>query len=256
LRKYAISGLIQETYLSGLGPNEPPKYNIYYEEFGTILREASYFKIRYDKAYPALSAKISSPINRLKTYAISGFRAGSYGAEFLIFNTTDSVINLGGSSGNFLTIQGATFTQQSDNELSVDEYFERVSSLSDPQIVGDLLILPPEKLKQDYQNIKLSRITQGRKAFSIDGTYLQSQDSANSLMQWLTGKIMKPRKSVGVEVFGLPTVQLGDIVQVDYTNENGVQEIAPENSRFVVYYIEYDRSAEGPSIKLYLSEVV
>jgi hypothetical protein len=256
LQRYTVSGLIQSTYLSGIGPNEPPKYNIYYEEFGTILREAAYFQVRYDKAYPALSAKISPTFNRLKSYAVSGFRAGSYGAEFLIFNTTDTTISLDSSSGNYLRIQGITFTQQSDDELSVDEYFERVGNLSDPEIVGDLIILPPEKIKQDYQNIKFSRMTQGRKAFSIDGTYIQSQDTANGLMQWLTEKVMKPRKSVGVEVFGLPTVQLGDIVQVDYTNESGVQEIAPESSRFVVYYIEYDRSADGPSIKLYLSEVV
>ena len=255
-QKYAISGLIQSTYLSGLGPNEPPKYNIYFEEFGTVMREAAYFKVRYDKAYPALSAKISPTFNRIKGYTISGFRAGSYGAEFLIFNSTDSTLNLDSTSGNYLRIQGVTFTQQSDDELTVDEYFERVSNLSDPEVVGDLIILPPEKAKEEYQNIKFSRMTQGRKSFSIDSPYIQSQDSANSLMQWLTEKIMKPRKSVGLEVFGMPTIQLGDIVQVDYTNENGVAEISPEDSRFVVYYIEYDRSPEGPSTTLYLSEVV
>jgi hypothetical protein len=255
-QKYAISGLIQSTHLTGLGPNEPPKYNIYYEEFGTIMREADYLNVRYDKAYPALSAKIVPTFNKLKTYTVSGFRAGSYGAEFLIFNATDTVINLDASSLNFLRIQGATFTQQSDYELSVDEYFDRVSNLSDPEIIGDLIILPPDKLKKDYQDIKFSRTTQGRKAFSIDAPYIQSQDSANELMKWLTEKIMKPRKSVGIEVFGLPTVQLGDIIKIDYKNQNGVEEIAPENSRFVVYYIEYDRSADGPSMKLYLSEVV
>jgi len=75
-------------------------------------------------------------------------------------------------------------------------------------------------------------------------------------MQWLTQKIMKPRKSVGVEVFGLPTVQLGDIVQIDYTNENGVNEIAEKNSRFVVYNIEYSRDQDGPKMTTYLSEVL
>jgi hypothetical protein len=255
-QKYAVSGLIQSTYLSGISPNEPPKYNIFFEEFGTIMREAAYFKARYDKAYPALSAKISPTFNRIKGYTISGFRAGSYGAEFLVFNSTDSTLNLDSSSGNYLRIQGITFTQQSDDELTVDEYFDRVGNLSDPEISNDIIILPPEKAKQDYQNIKLSRLTQGRKSFSIDGPYIQSQDSANSLMRWLTEKIMKPRKSVGVNVFGMPTVQLGDIVQVDYVNENGVEEIAPESSRFVVYYIEYDRSENGPSSTLYLSEVV
>jgi len=255
-KKYAMSGLIQATYLSGIGPNEPPKYNIYFEEFGTIMREAAHFDVRYDKAYPALSAKISPTFNRIKGYTVSGFRAGSYGADFLIFNNTDSALALDSTSGNYLRIQGVTFTQQSDNELSVDEYFERVGNLSDPEFIGDVLLRSPEVAKEKYRDIKLSRLTQGRNSFSIDAKYIQSQDTADSLMTWLTEKIMKPRKSVGVEVFGLPILQLGDIVQIQYKNENGVEEISPESSRFVVYYMDYDRKEDGPSMNVYLSEVI
>ena len=255
-QKYAMSGAIKSTYLSGISTSEPPKYNMYFEEFGTIMREAAYFNVRYDKAYPALSARISPTFNRIKGYTVSGFRAGAYGAEFLVFNSTDTALTLDSTSGNYLRIQGVTFTQQSDNELTVDEYFERVGDLSNPEFLGNLLILPPEKAKEDYRDIKLSRITEGKSSFSIEAPYIQSQDSANSLMQWLTQKIMKPRKSVGVEVFGLPTVQLGDIVQIDYTNENGVNEIAEKNSRFVVYNIEYSRDQDGPKMTTYLSEVL
>ena len=256
LRKYAMSGLIQSTYLSGIGPSEPPKYKIYFEEFGTIMREAAHFDVRYDKAYPALSAKISPTFNRIKGYTVSGFRAGSYGADFLVFNNTDTALALDSTSGNYLRIQGVTFTQQSDNELSVDEYFERVGNLSDPEIVGDLLVRSPEVVKEKYKDIKLSRLTQGRNAFSIEAKYIQSQDTADSLMNWLTEKIMKPRKSVGVELFGLPILQLGDIVQIQYKNEQGVEEISPEASRFVVYYMDYDRKDDGPTMNVYLSEVV
>ena len=255
-RKYAMSGLIQSTYLSGISATEPPRYNIFFEEFGTIMREASYFDIRYDKAYPALSAKISPTFNRIKGYTVSGFRAGSYGAEFLVFNNTDSALSLDSSSGNYLRIQGVTFTQQSDNELSVDEYFNKIGNLSDPEFSYDRLISSPEVEKEKYRDIKLSRITQGRSSFSIDAPYIQDQDTADGLMSWLTERVMKPRKSVGVEVFGLPILQLGDIVQVRHTNENGVNEIATENSRFVIYYIDYSRAESGPTMNLYLSEVL
>jgi len=128
LQKYAISGLVQATYLSGISSLEPPKYNIYFEEFGTIMREASYFDIRYDKAYPALSAQISPTFNRVKGFTTAGFFASSYGAEFLVFNHTDTVLNLDSTSGNYLKIQGVTFTQQSVNELTVDDYFEKKSN--------------------------------------------------------------------------------------------------------------------------------
>jgi len=56
-RKYAMSGLIQNTYLSGIGSSEPPKYNIYFEEFGSIMREVAEFSFKYDKAFPALTSK-------------------------------------------------------------------------------------------------------------------------------------------------------------------------------------------------------
>ena len=255
-QRYAMSGLIQSTYLAGISASEPPKYNIYFEEFGTIMREAAYFDVRYDKAYPALSAKISPTFNRMKGYTISGFTAGSYGAEFLIFNNTDTLLNLDSTSGNYLRIQGVSFTQQSDHELSVDEYFEKIGNLSDPEISNEVVVLPPDKYKEDYRDIKLSRITQGKKAFSIEAPYIQSHDNAESLMLWLSKKIMKPRRSVGVEVFGMPTLQLGDIVEIDYTNENGVNEISADDSRFVVYSISYDRQQDGPKMTAYLSEVL
>ena len=73
---------------------------MYFEEFGTILRECAYFNIKYDRAYPALYAKMMKTLNRVKGYSVSGFYAGSYGADFLIFNCTDFNLNLDDTSGN------------------------------------------------------------------------------------------------------------------------------------------------------------
>jgi hypothetical protein len=252
-RKYAMSGVVQGTYLSGISSSEPPKYNIYFEEFGTIMREAATFNIKYDKAYPALYAKLSPTFNRIKGYTVSGFRAGSYGAEFLIFNATDTALSLDETTGNYLRIQGVTFTQQSTNELTVDDYFIKNSSLSDPVIEGSNVIVSPFKIKKDYEDIKLSRMTYGRKDFSINTTYVQTQDDANSLMKWLIGKISKPRKAVGVKIFNNPTIQLGDLVSIKYVKDD-IEKV--ENTRYVVYYIDYSKDISGPSMTLYLSEVL
>ncbi len=254
-RKYAISGLIKDTYLSGIGSSEPPKYDIYFEEFGSIMREMASFNFKYDKAYPALTAKISPTFNKIKGYVVSGFRAGSYGAEFLIFNTTDFPISLDETSGNYLRVQGITFTQESDNNLTVDEYFNKNSLESNPQFVSDTLISNPYKFKQDYQDIKLSRMAYGKKDFALDTKYIQSQDEASGLMKWLVEKITKPRKSIGVKIFSIPTIQLGDIVTLDY-EENGIDMVANKDSRFVVYNIDFSRSVDGPEMTLFLSEVV
>jgi hypothetical protein len=254
-RKYAMSGIVQSTYLSGISPSQPPKFNIYFEEFGSIMREAAYLKIRYDKAYPALYAQLSPTFNRIKGYTVSGFRAGSYGAEFLIFNSTDTAINLDETSGNYLRIQGITFTQQSENELTVDNYFTKNSNFSDPEIGKNGLIVSPIKSQQDYDKIKTSRLTYGKKEFSIDPPYIQSEDDAKDLMSWIIQKIMKPRKSIGIKVFSLPIIQLGDIVNIEYKNENNLDVVASSTSKFVVYNIDYQKDIGGPTMTLYLSEV-
>ena len=254
-RKYAMSGVIQETYLTGLDPSQPPKYNIYYEEFGTIMREAAYFNVRYDKAYPAFYAKMSPTFSPIKGYTVSGFRAGSYGAEFLVFNNTDTALSLDETTGNYLRIQGVTFTQQSTDEYSVDEYFSKLSDFSKIKTEDENAITSINRKKQEKEDIRNSRITYGKNEFNLSSSYIQSHDAAQSLMGWMISKIMKPRKSVGVQVFGLPIVQLGDIVNIDYVAD-GADQIAPPTSRFVVYSMEYENSVNGPSTVLYLSEVV
>lgn len=255
-QKYAMSGMVQSTYLSGIGQADVPAFNMFFEEFGTIMREAAYFNVRYNKAYPALYAQLSPTFNRVKGYTVSNFRARSYGAEFMIFNATDSALNLDSTSGNYLRIQGITFTQESTNELTLDSYFNKISSANAISVSGENVITPPTKAEEDYFNVKLSRMTHGTKSFSLNTPYIQSHDAAESLMTWLVNKMMKPNKSVGLKIFANPAIQLGDVVQIDYTNNEGVQEISSPETRFVVYHIEYDRNSDGPTMKLYLSEVV
>jgi hypothetical protein len=253
--KYAMSGVIQNTYLSGISSAEPPSFRMYFDEFGTIMREAATFNIKYDQAYPALYAQISPTFNRLKGYTVSGFRAGSYGAEFMIFNATDTNLSLDETSGNYLRIQGIAFTQESNQDLTVDEYFSKNSNLADPQMAGSSLVSYPFKVAKDYQDIKLSRMSYGKKEFTLEVPYIQSHDAAENLMAWVIKKIMKPRKSVGVKIFANPMIQLGDIVSLDYV-DNEINMVAPKDSRFVVYNIEYSKNQSGPSMTVFLSEVV
>ena len=258
-RKYALSGVVQSAYLGGISPSEPPAYDIYYDEFGTIMREAAYFNVRYDKAYPALIAKMQSSFSKLKGYTISGFMASPYSAEFLVFNATDSTLILG-DEYNSLMIAGVTFTTESKQDYTVDDYFNQKSDFSKPEIFGETIIRSPEKIAQDYFQIKTSRIEHGRNEFSLDLPYLQTHDEAEGLMSWLVSNIMKPRLAVGVEIFANPMIQLGDIINLSYSVlAEGQQEeysiIGDQSARFVVYNISYSRDMSGPTMLLYLSEV-
>jgi len=254
-RKYAMSGMIQSTYLSGINTSQPPSFNLYFDEFGTIMREAAYLKVRYDKAYPALYAQLSPTFNRIKGYTTSGFKGGSYGAEFLIFNATDTSINLDETSGNYLRIQGIAFTQESNNQLTVDSYFAKNANFSDPLINKSGDIVSPYKAALDYDKIKTSRLTYGKKEFSLDPIYVQSNDDANELMGWMINKILRPRKNVGVKIFANPMIQLGDLVNLNYKDNIDNDIISPDNKNFVVYNIEYKKDSGGPDMTLYLSEV-
>ena len=254
-RKYAISGLIQGTYLTGISSEQPPKYNMYFEEFGSIMRECAYFDIKYDRSYPALYAQLSPTFNRIKGYTVSGFQADSYGAQFLIFNASDTALNLDETTGNYLRIQGITFTQDTTYQLTVDEYFKKQGNLSDPELQGSTLITSPLVEKAKYDEIKLSRLIYGKNDFSIDTPYIQSQDDANELMGWIINKVMRPKKSIGINMFSIPTLQLGDIVTIDYKNNDNLDLVAQPSDRFVVYNIAYNRTLSGPSMTVYLSEV-
>ncbi len=219
------------------------------------MREAAYIKARYDKAFPAMNARLLPVLDRFKGYTVSGFSAGAYTAEFLIFNSTDSILSLDAESSNYLRIQGITFTQGSTDEFTVDDYFAKNSDLVSNQYSVDKTISSAILNKKNFEDIKLSRITYGRKEFNISSPYIQSFDQANELMSWLVDKIMKPRKSVGVSIFANPMIQLGDIVQINYKSKEGNHQIADSDTRFVVYNIEYSRSSDGPSMTIYLSEV-
>jgi hypothetical protein len=261
-RKYSVTSAVQDTYIKGISPFHQPDYKMYFEEFGTIVRESAYFNFRYDKAYPAFISKIAPTFNKLKGYAVSGYIGNAYGAEFLIFNTTDSAVNLDETSGNYLRILGVTFTQESDRQLTLDEYLKAKSDLSNPDFNNFVLessIDNPNTAAKNLRLIKNSRVTNGRNEFSIDATYIQDADQAEELMGWLIEKMLDPRLSIGLSVFPTPTLQLGDIVTINYKTRNThgdlIDEVADSSKRFVIYNIEYGRNESGPDMTIYISEV-
>jgi hypothetical protein len=255
LSKYAISGMVQNTYLSGINPQTTPAYDLYFEEFGTIMRECAYFNIKYDRAYPALYAKIAPTANRLKGYTVSGFTADSYGAEFLVFNNTDTILSLDEKTGNYLRILGVAFTQDTTASLTVDDYLKKRGNLSDPELQGPTVVESPFKFTQQYEKIKQSRILYGKNDFTLESLYIQDQDTAEAILGWIIEKNARPRKSIGLNIFSMPTLQLGDMVNIYYKDKDGVDMVDAETKKYVVYNINYKKSSAGPAMTVYLSEV-
>jgi hypothetical protein len=254
LKKYSLPAVVQATLMSSIGSETVPGIQYYFEEFGTILRECAYFNIKYDQAYPAIVAKIVPPFTSEKSYVVSGFLPGSYGAEFLLFNATDKAIDLSESSSNRIIIQGITFTQNISNVLTVDDYFENLSNFSDPQISNNNLIISPERSEKIYDSIKNSRAIYGNKSFSIDSIYIQNEDSAKDIMKWILDKTIRPRKVYEIDTFATAHIQLGDIVKINFDLTEGVK-LVDENKKFVVISAQFGRSSSTVKNQLRLMEV-
>jgi hypothetical protein len=255
MSKYALSGIVQNTYLSGINATSVPEYDLYFEEFGTIMREAAYFNIKYERAYPALFAKIAPTFNRIKGYTVSGFTADSYGAEFLVFNNTDTILKLDSNTSNALRISGVAFTGENTTSVTVDDFLKKKGSTSDPELKGSTVLESPFKFIEQYEKVRQSRILYGKNDFTLDSIYIQDLDTAEDLLGWIINKNIRPRKSVGLNIFSMPTLQLGDLVNIYYKDSDGIDLVTPESVRYVVYNISYGRSISGPSMSVYLSEV-
>lgn len=249
--KYALNPLVQTGFLSKLSISSIPENEIFYEEFGAIMRECAYFNVKFDKAYPALTSLISPIPASLGGYVIAGYNSTPYRAEFLIFNATDSVLDLGANKDytDNLNITGITFTQESARDLTVDEF------LTDKSNYTKQINYNPEVYKNKYTNIKNNRLLYGTKSFVIDSPYIQTIDLAQNLMNFIINRVSQPRKAVGVKVFGMPIVQLGDIVSLSYDTTKTLPNTVSGNN-FVVYASEYRREPSGSSTMLFLSEVL
>ena len=254
LRQYALSGIVQNSYLSSISTEKTRGYNIYFEEFGTIMREAHEFDIKYDQAYPALLAYLAPTINKERAYTVSKFYAGSYGAKFLIFNATDRAIVLDDSSGNFLRILGVTFTQNTTRDLTVDDFLENGSDFSDTTEYKSSILSSPEKVQKIIQKIKNSRSKYGKRNFAIESPYIQSADTAENIMSWMIDKTVRQRKVIVLSVFGASVLQLGDIVNIKYTMPDGDNFVDPDK-KFTVAGINYSRTMDGITTNIKLVEV-
>ena len=253
LRKYAISGIVQQAFLTNVSTTNASTAKIYYEEFGTILREAVHFDIKYDQAYPAFYSRLAKTFTTDRSYTVSGYYGGAYEAEFIIFNAADKAITLDDTTGSYLRILGVTFTQNTTNSLSVDNYFGRISDFSNPTYDQNQLVSPQASL-ESYNKVKASRTKYGRNQFTLNSMYIQSDSQARDIMKWLIEHIMRPRKTAQITTFAMPHIQVGDIVTVAYTMSDGVEWVDAD-TQFVVKEINYTRSMDQVQQVLRVVEV-
>jgi hypothetical protein len=138
----------------------------------------------------------------------------------------------------------------------VDDYYSQLTDTSNPIYTKDGNVKNTQDITDQYNTIKKSRSKYGKSEFTLNLPYVQKFDDATGTMSWLMKKNAKSRKSVGLDIFAMPTLQLGDIVKLYYKTDSGEDAILSEDTKFVVYNINYKKDSKGPSMTVYLSEVV
>ena len=135
--------------------------------------------------------------------------------------------------------------------MKVDDFFNKNSNFTEELYSGGTGAANYQRLYTDVLN---SRNKYGRNDFSIQTEYIQTDAAAESMMDWIIQKVIYPRKTIGITAFGVPHLQLGDIVKVNYNN-GSVDIVCDPETRFVVYNIEYSKDSGQTSTTVHLAEV-
>jgi hypothetical protein len=240
---------------------------IYYEEFGTTAREAKSVEAVFD-VYPVMTSAIARRPIFDRNFTVSGYYADPYKAHFVVWSHADRLIDLGQEEST-LSIIGLPFENNPEKKISIDEFltgfYDGASSAS------------YSNGNQFRKRLLASRAAGQTEKISFESIFIQNRDYALKMMRWLSGFMGMERTELDVQAFGVPHLQLGDIVSVDYSIPHYVETTVPANTetvtpltpafvqkeipfvdnnkRFMIQSISVDRDLDGPSYLLHLVEM-
>ena len=183
-------------YNANLAEDEINQYKVkdVIDEFGPVVREIAYINQKFT-ARPALPIAWSTGANKL--VSIIGSKLSSFGAEAYILNNTSVKVPLSDKGINTLQVIGNSIAPSGELIYSTDDTSEY--SIKEPII--------------------------------FDSTWIQSEDGAKSLAEWIKTKVMNKGRVVNMSVFGNPLISVGDIVSISnsYQGFDGTEKLIITN---------------------------
>jgi hypothetical protein len=174
--------------------NSPETKVGFLEEFGTVARELRYVKTNYSQP-AALPLYATTGVNKFAT--VLGSKFSNHGAEIFVLNNAGTFIPLSyGTEQKFWVVGNYV-----DNG-SQHEYTETTTN--------EYTVLEPATFQSNW---------------------IQSESDAKSLFTWIKNQWSKQQQSINMEVFGNPAIEVGDIITVNYpdNNLNGTQKFLVTN---------------------------
>lgn len=201
LKKFGeLSGALDDEYL------KTQKYKIFYEEFGSVVRECKFFNAPYT-AFPVTKATYIKNNNERERYAVSNFSSGSFAGQLFVINLSKGLIDIGSGGKDVgivpLQISGTVLSDLGERTIYLDDIVRSSGR---------------------YDLIKKMRSSARKngKPTSVDitGAFIGSQSHAKDLANFYIDKLSTESVVVSAETFGNPCYQLGDIVVAKFIEQS------------------------------------
>jgi len=148
-------------------------------EFGTTAREIKKTKISYDDR-PALPIQFRTSLN--KYVRVLDQKLQPFGAESYVLNNTSTTVALDDSNNTSFYVLGNSIQRSGAIDYDTDQ----------------------------------STDSSNKESVVFDSSWIQSEEDAKLLAEWIKSTILNKGRVVNLEVFGNPIISAGDIVTISY----------------------------------------
>lgn len=150
-------------------------------EFGTIAREIRRVKDSYDEGRPGIPIQFRTALNKYATVLDS--RLQPFSSEAYVLNNTSSSIIL--HDNNYTSFY----------------------------LLGNSIQRSPGVIDYDTDQ---SDDSKPKESVIFDSSWIQSEEDAKSLAEWIKSNILNKGSFIDLRVFGNPILSAGDIVSINY----------------------------------------
>lgn len=204
--------------------NVSSRANYFYDEFGPMVHEMREFKVDFDE--DDVPVAHSYPFISNTQVVCTDYVSNAFGARFTLVNASRRDAIVKGED---------SITLESEDEKIDQKFF----------VYGRKLFQDNENsiTKKNEQSIR----TKGVVSLGFDNDYIQTEQAATDLANWVVDLWAHGADEVSAEVFGNPLLQLGDLVTLNYP----VKGMTPSTHRYYIVSIN-NQFNQGLTTKLIL----
>lgn len=212
-------------------------YNVFYEDFGNLVREAKKYEVRFSQ--PSFDSILIELSRVNPSFYIKDFKSSSFGATFWIFNTSSDMIRIDGGSDFPIYITGIGLSRLSESKIDISNILENQTE--------------EEKVNS---TLEINRRLYGETSINISGEYITSRSYATDLAEWIANNASKEKIEINATIFPNPLLQLGDKIKVFYKDNGYCQNQQTDDKLYVLSSISYSVNESGTSMSVKLQEMI